>query len=213
MTPLMFLYKAVRKLWRVLLRDPLCHIATQIVMRGNGVVCGSVSTNGIPIVMVDRKKKSGIMIGRNLRMNNGNADNCIGFPARCTLVAADGGHIRIADNVGMSQTALCAVGADITIGSHTLLGGGVKIYSSDFHSLNYQDRRDYKIADKENRRSAPVAVGSDCFIGAGSIILKGVTIGDRTVIAAGSVVTKSIPADCIAGGNPARVIRQNKSEV
>lgn len=142
-------------------------------------------------------------------MNNGNADNCIGFPARCTLIALDGGHIRIADNVGMSQTALCAVGADITIGSHTLMGGGVKIYSSDFHSLNCQDRRDYK-ADKEHRRSAQVAVGSDCFIGAGSIILKGVTIGDRTVIAAGSVVTKSIPADCIAGGNPARVIRQNK---
>lgn len=213
MTPLMFLYKAVRKLWRTLLHDPFCHITTQIVMRGNGVICGSVSTNGIPIVSVDRKKRSGIVIGRNLRMNNGNADNCIGFSARCTLVATDGGHIRIADNVGMSQTALCAVGADITIGSHTLLGGGVKIYSSDFHSLNYQDRRDYKIADKENRRSAPVAVGCDCFIGAGSIILKGVTIGDRTVIAAGSVVTKSIPADCIAGGNPARVIRQNKSEV
>lgn len=212
MSPLMFLYKAVRKLWRMLLRNPFCHIVTQVVMRGNGVVYGSVSTNGIPIVTVDRKKGSGIAIGRNLRMNNSNADNCIGFPARCTLTAADGGHIRIADNVGMSQTALCAVGADITIGEHTLLGGGVKIYSSDFHSLNYHDRRDYKIADKENRRCAPVVIGSDCFIGAGCIILKGVTIGDRTIIAAGSVVTKSIPADCIAGGNPARVIRQIKSE-
>ena len=46
MTPLMFLYKAVRKLWRVLLRDPLCHIATQIVMRGNGVICGSPAGRG-----------------------------------------------------------------------------------------------------------------------------------------------------------------------
>lgn len=209
MPPLMFLYKAVRKLWRTLLHDPFCHVATKVMMRGNGVVYESISTNGIPIVAVDRKKRSGITIGRNLRMNNGNADNCIGFPARCTLIAADGGHIRIADNVGMSQAALCAMEADITIGCHTLLGGGVKIYSSDFHSLNYLDRRDYDIADKENCRSALVVIGCDCFIGAGSIILKGVTIGDRTIIAAGSVVTKSIPADCIAGGNPARVIRSN----
>lgn len=204
----MFLYKAVRKLWRTLMRDPFCHVSTQIIMRGNDVIYGSFSTNGIPIITVDSKRKSRITIGRNLRMNNGNADNCIGFPARCTLITVDGGNIRIADNVGMSQTALCAVGADITIGSHTLLGGGVKIYSSDFHSLNYLDRRDYKIADKENRHSAPVVIGNDCFIGAGSIILKGVMIGDRTVIAAGSVVVKSIPADCIAGGNPCKVIRK-----
>lgn len=209
MSPLMFLYKALRKLWRTLLRNPFCHIATQILMRGNDVVYGSFSTNGIPIIAVDSKRKSRITIGRNLRMNNGNADNCIGFSARCTLITADGGNIRIADNVGMSQTALCAVGADITIGSHTLLGGGVKIYSSDFHSLDYQNRRDNKIADKENRRCVPVVIGNDCFIGAGSIILKGVMIGDRAIIAAGSVVTKSIPADCIAGGNPARVIKRH----
>lgn len=124
MSPLMFLYKAVRKLWRTLLRDPFCHVATQILMRGNDVIYGNFSTNGIPIITIDSKRKSRITIGRNLRMNNGNADNCIGFSARCTLIAVDGGHIRIADNVGMSQTALCAVGADITIGCHTLLGGG-----------------------------------------------------------------------------------------
>ena len=206
MTPLMFIYKAVRKLWRVLLYNPFCHAATFVVMRGNDVCHGSFSTNGIPIIGVDRKD-SKISIGKNLRMNNGNADNNIGFTARCTLVAIAGSHLQIKDNVGMSQAALCAVGADITIGNHTLLGGGVKIYSSDFHSLDYMDRRDYIVADVENRHSAPVTIGDDCFIGAGTIILKGVTIGDRAIIGAGSVVTKSIPADCIAGGNPCKVIR------
>lgn len=208
----MFLYKAVHKLWRKLLYDPFCHVATIVMLRGNGVRHENFSTNDVPIISIDRKNSSKISIGDNLRMNNGNAGNCIGFPARCTLVAADGAHLQIGNNVGMSQTAICAAGADITIGNHTLLGGGVKIYSSDFHSLSYHDRRDYICADVENRKSAPVTIGEDCFIGAGTIILKGVTIGDRTIIGAGSVVTKSIPADCIAGGNPARVIKQCHNE-
>jgi len=203
----MFIYKAARKLWRILLRDPFCHIATSIVMCGNDVRHGSFRTKGISIITVDRKK-SKISIGGNLRMNNGQANNCIGFPACCSLMALEGGNINIGDDVGMSQTAICAVGADITIGNHTLLGGGVKIYSSDFHSLNYLDRRDYKVADRENRKCAPVTIGDDCFIGAGTIILKGTIIGNRTIIGAGSVVTKSIPANCIAGGNPCRVIKR-----
>lgn len=56
--------------------------------------------------------------------------------------------------------------------------------------------------------SAPIVIEDDVLIGTRCIILKGVTIGARSIIAAGSVVTKSIPADCIAGGNPAKVIRR-----
>lgn len=141
-------------------------------------------------------------------MNNGNANNTIGFSSRCTLLATDGAHLHIHDNVGMSQTALCAIGADIIIGKNTLLGGGVKIYSSDFHSLDYMDRRDPGNADKNNRKCTPVNIGDDCFIGAGTIILKGVTIGARTIIGAGSVVIKSIPADCVAAGNPCKVLKK-----
>lgn len=207
MRPLMFIYKSTRKLWRILLCNPFCHAVTFVIMHGNDVRHGNFSTNGIPIITVDRKK-SGISIGDNFRMNNGQAGNCIGFSARCSLRAFEGGTIHIGDNVGMSQAAICAIGADITIGNHTLLGGGVKIYSSDFHSLNYLDRRDYKVADPNNRKCASVKIGEDCFIGAGTIILRGVTVGDRTIIGAGSVVTKSIPADCIAGGNPCRVIKR-----
>lgn len=111
-------------------------------------------------------------------MNNGNAANNIGFSCRCTLIA-----------------------------HYTILGGGVKIYSSDFHSMNYMERRDYIEADIENRHCAPVTIGDDCFIGAGTIILKGVTIGDRVIIGAGSIVTRSIPADCVASGVPCKIIR------
>ena len=203
----MFIYKSIRKIWRIFVYKPCCYVVTLILMRSNDVRHGRFRTNGIPIIFIDRKGGK-ITIGNNLRMNNGNADNNIGFSNRCSLVAKNGAHLKIHDNVGMSQVALCAIEANITIGSNTLLGGGVKIYSSDFHSINHIDRRDYKAADVENRRSAPVVIGEDCFIGAGTIILKGVTIGNRTIIGAGSVVTKSIPDDCIAAGNPCRVIKR-----
>lgn len=127
MSPLMFIYKASCRLWRMLLRDPFCHVATLVVMRGNGVRHGSFCTNGVPVITVDRKK-SRIIIGGNLRMNNGQAGNCIGFSARCSLMALEGGCIYLGDSVGMSQAAICAIGSDITIGNHTLLGGSKDIF-------------------------------------------------------------------------------------
>lgn len=204
------IYKGIRKIWYVLLYKPFCHIATSFVMSSNKVQYGSFHTNGIPIVNIPSRNGGKIIIGNNLRMNNGDAANNIGFTSRCVLNAVGGASLCIGENVGMSQTVLCAVDADITIGRNTILGGGVKIYSSDFHSMNYIDRRAPESADKNNRKSTSVVLGDDCFIGAGTIILKGVTIGARTIVGAGSVVTKSIPADCIAAGNPCIVIKQNK---
>lgn len=189
-----------------MLHNPYCYVITRVMLLGNGVCYKKFTTRGIPIVKVYRKG-SRITLGDNLKMNNKNYGNYIGYAARCTLLASDGAHLCIHDNVGMSQTALCAIGADITIGRNTLLGGGVKIYSSDFHSLSYLERRDNDGSDAKNRCNSPVVIGNDCFIGAGSIVLKGVVIGDRSIIGAGSVVTKSIPADCVAAGNPCKVIR------
>ena len=59
----------------------------------------------------------------------------------------------------------------------------------------------------QNKKDSPIKIEDDVLIGANSIILKGVTIGKRTIIGAGSVVTKSIPSDCVAAGNPCRVIK------
>lgn len=64
---------------------------------------------------------------------------------------------------------------------------------------------------QDNIKSAPITIEDDVWIGAHCIILKGVTIGARSIIGAGSVVTKSIPPDCIAAGNPCKIIsRMNK---
>lgn len=67
-----------------------------------------------------------------------------------------------------------------------------------------------RCSSNEGTKSAPVVIEDDVWVGAHCIILKGVTIGARSVIGAGSVVTKSIPADCVAAGNPCKVIKNLK---
>lgn len=171
-----------------------------------GVKYEDFDTSGVPFVDISYRSSSSITIKRGLRMNNGSYRNQIGFGKLKCCFIADGGNIVIGNNLGISQTALLAYGSDITIGDNVKIGGGVRIYTTDFHSLNYRDRRD-RVSDKSECISAPVTIGNDCFIGAGSVILKGVSIGDRSIIGAGSVVTNNIPADSIWAGNPARQIR------
>ena len=97
-------------------------------------------------------------------------------------------------------------GAGIRIGADGLLGSGVEILDSDFHELHPARRRGGRPA------MAPVDIGPNVFVGNGVRILKGVEIGAHSVIGAGSVVTGSIPEGVIAAGNPARVIRELRTE-
>lgn len=179
-------------------------IATFFAFSGNNVTFSSFRTGGIPYVMVARGAK-GMSIGKNFAMNNGISHNPIGMPQPCTFFVDRGCSITIGNNVGISQTALIAH-ADITIGDNVKIGGGTCVYTSDFHSLNSELRRTGE--DLKNRKSAPVTIEHDAFIGARCIILKGVTIGENSIVGAGSVVTKSIPANEIWAGNPAKFIRK-----
>ena len=94
----------------------------------------------------------------------------------------------------------------VTAYKHVKIGGGTRISDSNHHSLDYKIRRTSR--DCKLAKSAPVIIGDDVFIGANCYIGKGVTIGDRSIVAAGSVVVKSIPADEIWGGNPAIFIKK-----
>lgn len=178
-------------------------VRTKTILWGNGVQHKNYRIVGVPFIHID---KGSIALGQDFIMNNGMMANQIGFNTPCVF-RAEGGSIIIGDNVGMSQTTLIAKGADITIGDNVKLGGGVKVYTTDFHCLDYMKRRN-PIVDRMERKCSPVSIEDDCFIGAGTIILKGVTIGARTIIGAGSVVTKNIPADCIAAGNPCIIIKE-----
>lgn len=91
----------------------------------------------------------------------------------------------------------------VTIGDNVKVGACVLITDTDSHPMNYEVRRTSNYGTK----SAPIVIEDDVWVDAHSIILKGVTIGARSIIGAGSVVTKSIPADCVAAGNPCKVIK------
>jgi acetyltransferase-like isoleucine patch superfamily enzyme len=83
-----------------------------------------------------------------------------------------------------------------------LVGPNVKIFDSDFHSVYPPERTD----GMKNVNSKPITIGKEVFMGTGSMILKGVKIGDNSVICAGSILFTKIPDNAIAGGNPAKVL-------
>lgn len=178
-------------------------IRTSVLLSGNGVRYSTYRTHGVPYVMVARGGK--MFIGENFAMNNGIKGNPIGCYERCTFFVDRGCTLRIGKGVGISQAALVSH-ADITIGNNVKIGGGTCVYTSDFHSLNATVRATKD--DMAQRKTAPVTIKDNAFIGAKSIILKGVTIGENSIVGAGSVVTKSVPDNEIWAGNPARYIRK-----
>lgn len=87
----------------------------------------------------------------------------------------------------------------VTVGDYSMFGPAVQIYTAT-HPLDAYERRTREFAK-------PIAIGHDVWVGGGAILCPGVTIGSRSVIGAGSVVTRDIPDDVFAAGNPCRVIR------
>jgi acetyltransferase-like isoleucine patch superfamily enzyme len=118
-----------------------------------------------------------------------------------TLTAS--ARIKVGNCAGLSGAVVCAANS-VEIGDNCLLGANVTIVDTDFHNLEPRNRR---FADPDWARiSSPVRIGENVFVGANAMILKGVEIGANTVVGAASVVTRSLPANVIAAGNPARVI-------
>jgi maltose O-acetyltransferase len=138
-------------------------------------------------------------------------DQLLGSRGEDAIIAAPffvdyGENIHLGSFVEINMNCVFLDCNRITIGDHTGIGPGVHIYAV-FHPVNPSERL------PEGRKiwvsqTAPVTIGSNVWIGGGAIILPGVTIGDNTTIGAGSVVTHSIPANCLAVGNPCRVIRK-----
>lgn len=175
---------------------------TEWRLKGNNVCYKHYRSVGSPLIENGMEGK--ILFGENLNMNNSQMSSLIGYRTPC-IFRTYKGSILVGDNVGMTQTTLVAIGADVIIGDNVKLGRGVKVFTTDFHSKNYLVRRDARL-DMEKRKCANVILEEDCFVGSDTIILKGVTVGARSIIGAGSVVVKDVPPDCLAAGNPCRVI-------
>lgn len=111
-----------------------------------------------------------------------------------------GYNIKLGRRVFMNCNCVILDSAEVRIGDNVLLGPGVQIYTAS-HPLDHVTRATGLIIGK------PIEIGNDVWIGGGAILCPGVKIGARSVIGAGSVVTRDVPPDVLACGNPCRVIR------
>lgn len=197
------IYKLI---WIILtyIRFVINHLVTWTILFCNNVQFQKIHTKGIPFVKIARG--GNCTIGNNLRINNNIQSNPIGRVQQCILVVNRGASLSIGKNVGMSSTAIVAH-HHISIGNYVKIGGGVCIYDTDFHSLDPESRKNKK-KDRELKKNQSVVIEDNVFIGAHSTLLKGVTIGENSIIGACSVITKSVPPNEIWAGNPAKFIKK-----
>jgi maltose O-acetyltransferase len=110
-----------------------------------------------------------------------------------------GANIELGERVFFNFNCIVLDVCRVTIGDYTLFGPGVQVLTP-LHPFDAQTRR-------REEFGRPISIGSDVWVGAGALILPGVQIGSRSIIGAGSVVTRDVPDDVFAAGNPCRVIR------
>ena len=111
-----------------------------------------------------------------------------------------GYNVQLGERVYFNVNCVVLDAAKVTIGNNVFIGPGVHIYTAT-HPTNALERRSVAFAQS-------VSIGNDCWIGGNTVICPGVTIGDGCTIGAGSVVTKAIPPNSLAVGNPAKVIKK-----
>lgn len=120
-------------------------------------------------------------------------------------------EIRIGSRVFIGNMSTLSCGKRITIGDDCLISADVRIHDNDGHPKSPAKRRAHEPISPDD--VADVVIGNNVWIGAGAVILKGVTIGDDSIIGAGAVVTRSVASGVIATGNPAQVVGNLKQEL
>ena len=112
-----------------------------------------------------------------------------------------GHHVHFGDWVYANFNLTLVDDTHIYVGSHTMFGPNVTLATAGHPILP-------ELREKALQFNMPIHIGSNCWLGSGVVVLPGVTIGDNTVIGAGSIVTKDIPANVVAVGNPCHVLRE-----
>jgi acetyltransferase-like isoleucine patch superfamily enzyme len=148
-----------------------------------------------------------IILGNKVVLNSDAENSNTALTYRVTLACGLNGTIRIGENSMLNGVAITSYDS-VTIGKNCQIASCTLITDTDYHPTDPKIRErevmGYKI-DHNMVNKKPVVIGNNVWIGWGCIILKGVTIGDNSIIAAGAVVTSDIPANALATGNPATV--------
>jgi NDP-sugar pyrophosphorylase family protein len=161
-------------------------------MRGCEVQ-GKLILNGVP--HVQKKGVGRIVIGDGVTINSSLWSNPLNTKGATRLFVGSGALLELKKDSGISGSQLVA-NIGIEIGEGSFVGAGCLLCDSDMHEVPLGSRREIRLA--------PIRIGKGVFVGARSIVLKGVTIEDGAVIGAGSVVTRDIPKGETWVGNPAR---------
>lgn len=195
----MFIFEFIRKIYqRIQYKKLFNRIMSSLTQVGTGL---ELKPNTI-ITLFEGSTKDDIVIHNNVMLLD------------CRLWSSHHGKIVIGNNckVGPGSELLCV--DSISIGDYTTLANNVKIVDNNNHPISPLFRRYMRTTShKSDARSwihadhKPIVVGENCWIGENTRIQKGVTIGDNSIIAACSVVTKDVPANSIAAGNPAKIVK------
>lgn len=179
----------------------IVNLINKVICNYKRVTLGkNVKFNGVILFL----GKGTFDISDDVTINSGLTKNPIGGDSICRIVAEKSGQVNIGCGSGLSNVTIYSR-KSVTIGRKCTIGGNVKIYDSDFHSIEPRFRN--TLHDRDHTLTSPVNIGNEVFIGAHTLILKGVSIGEQSVIGAGSVVTKDVPSGQIWAGNPARYIK------
>jgi acetyltransferase-like isoleucine patch superfamily enzyme len=158
---------------------------------------------GIPIII--KIKNTNLIIGNNVTINSDKLGYHLNMHSPCKLyLDRVGGKIVIGDNTRINGACIHAY-ESIEIGKNCLIAANTQIMDGNGHDLSFNDVSN---RIKTHGTVKPVVIEDNVWIGANSIILPGVTIGYGSVISANSVINMNIPPMCIAGGNPAKVLKQ-----
>ncbi len=157
---------------------------------------------GLPVISITEFSR--IKVGRNLTLISSSyfSGPGINHPVIIRSLRSDA-TLEIGENVGISGGGICAA-KEVILGDNILMGANAFITDTDFHPIEKENRR----FRKDNVISKKVVIEDNVFIGMNSLILKGVTVGENSIIGAGSIVTNDIPPNCIALGIPAKVIKK-----
>ena len=158
-------------------------------------------------IILDIYPGSKVVLGDNVSVISDSrrcTASALAYPSRFKTFTPSS-RIIIGNNVGLNGTSITSRSTTISIGEGTMIAPNVIIVDSDFHVPWPPEMRLYYPGTEAD---GEVNIGKNCWIGINSLILKGVAIGNNSVIAAGSVVTRNIPSDSLAAGIPAKVIKK-----
>lgn len=153
-----------------------------------------------------------VQIGNNCTIMSGAGLNPLSRNIKTCIYVGKKATLKLGNDVGISSSTLW-VKESVSIGNSVAIGADCIIMDTDAHNLDWKIRcseetNEYgESVDMVTAASAPIVIEDNVLVGARCIILKGVTIGARNIIGSGSIVTKDIPSDCIAAGNPCKVIK------